>query len=114
MDTQTDITLIKVDEYSNPVEDNKEYSLKSFLNDIKSDKAELRFKIGICEEGENGEPKWVFPNKIWVIEREYVYSRKWSCYHWENVYYMGKTKRNYKEINDLLGYHAITNYNTYL
>lgn len=113
MDTTTDITLIKVDEYAYPVEVNKTYSLKSFLDDIKADKVELKFSVGLCEEDENGETKWIFPNKIWIISTERLYSRE-RGWHWEEVCYMGKTKRNYKEINDLLGYNAITNHNTYL
>jgi len=114
MDTQTDITLIKVDQYGYPIEVNKEYSLKSFLNELKSDKVDLRFTIGICNKRENDEPEWIYPNKVWIIGKEYVYSHEYKCYHWEEVCYMGTTKRNYKEINDLLGYNAITNHNTYL
>ena len=114
MDTTTDITLIKVDQYGYPAEENKEYSLKSFLNDIKSDKVDLKFAVGMCEKDENGEPKWIHQNKVWIVGKEYVYSHEYRCYHWEEVCYMGATKRNYKEINGLLGYNAITNYNTYL
>lgn len=113
MDTTTDIKLIKVDEYGNPLESGKEYSLKSFLDDIKSDKAELRFAIGICEEDKDGKPKWISPNKIWVICIENIYNCKYG-WHWEKTYYMGKTERNYKEINALLGYCAIDSLNTYL
>lgn len=109
----TDITLIKVDKYGNPIEDNKEYSLKSFLNDIKSDKVQIRLALGLCEEGENGQPKWIYPNKVWIIGKEYVYSREYGR-HWEKVYYMGRTTQNYKEINEYLGYCALDNYNIYL
>lgn len=115
MDTMTDINLIKVDKYGNPIEEykGKTYSLKSFLYDIKRDTADLRLSIGICEEDESGELKWIQPNKIWVICLKHVYSHE-RGWHNEKVYYMGETQRNYKEINELLGYWGITSYNTYL
>lgn len=113
MDIANDITLIKVNEYSQPLESDKTYSLKSMLDDIKSDKAEIRFFYGICEKDENGNAKWIAQNKVWVIYLEYVYLRKYG-WHWERVYYMGKTKRNEKEINDLLGYCALDNHTVYL
>lgn len=113
MDTTTDIRLIKVDEYGNPMNVDNAYSLTSFLDDIKSGKADLRFSIGLCEKDEKGETKWISPNKIWVIYEGKTYTRQ---YGWVNnsVYYKGLTKRNYKEINALLGYCAIDSHNTYL
>lgn len=113
MDTTTDITLIKVDEYGNPMKDDKAYSLVSFLDDIKSEKADLRFSIGLCEKDEKGETKWISPNKIWVIYEEKTYTRQYGWVH-GFVYYKGLTKRNYKEINEMLGYCAIDSHNTYL
>lgn len=113
MDIANDITLIKVNEYSQPLESDKTYSLKSMLDDIKSDKAEIRFFYGICEKDEKGETKWISPNKIWVIYEEKTYTRQYGWVH-GFVYYKGLTKRNYKEINEMLGYCAIDSHNTYL
>lgn len=113
MDTANDITLIKVNKYCQPLEENKTYSLKSMLDDIKNNKAEIRFRYGICEKDENGNTKWIYQNEVWVIYLEYVYHREYG-WHWERVYYFGKTKRNENEINDLLGYCALDNLNIYL
>lgn len=113
MDTRTDITLVKVDKYGRPLEKSKDYSLKRFLDDIKSGKAELRFKVGISEEGENGEVKWITPNHIWIIYTDRQYRRRYGWFS-EVTYYRGSTNRNYKEINELFGYHIIDTLNTYL
>lgn len=113
MDTTTDINLIKVDKYGRPLEDKRNYLLTSFLYDIKRNLAELRFAVGICNKLENGESEWVQPNRVWVICIEHCYSKELG-WHNEKVYYMGETKRDYKEINELLGYCAIDSYNTYL
>lgn len=113
MDTTTDINLIKVDKYGRPLEDKRNYLLTSFLYDIKRNLAELRFAVGICNKLKNGESEWVQPNRVWVICIEHCYSKELG-WHNEKVYYMGGTKRDYKEINELLGYCAIDSYNTYL
>lgn len=108
MDTTTDIRLIKVDEKGKPLELDKEYSLKSFLKDIKSDNAEIRLKMGRCEENKGGNPKWVYHNEVWVIST-YGYGP-----HWELVYYKGETGRGYEEINEMLGYCVLDSSKVYL
>lgn len=113
MDTATDIQLIKVDTNRRPLESGRTYSLRSMLPDIKSGKAEVRFKYGISEEDKDGGTKWIQENGIWVIYTRKAYSRKYGMYN-ERVCYFGHTKRNYKEVNDLFGCRIIDTMNTYL
>lgn len=108
MDTTTDIMLLEIDKKGKPLESGKEYSLKSFLRDIKAGNAEVRLNIGRCEENKEGNPKWIYHNEVWVI-RNYGYGWRWKL-----VYYKGETRRSYEEINKMLGYCAIDSSKVYL